>query len=1074
MRKYKLKYQTGGYTWNNPDSVIPDNIYNQPLYRMDPNTGQPIVIPTEEVPEIAPNRSGIDAFMHSPFGMSTQNQYQRRGYDMNIDYDNNSVQYSKGTGQMLDNPYVKDFNLLATGVTGVANWMSNNRLKNQEEQQVSASLQPRYWQNMERYGLNNIPAYTQYGGVGSEEPWMIEGIAHPGVFYGDTSVYNSYSLRPGMRQNGGPSPEKAAEILHDGTIRGKPITDRQRKYFGAIMSAAQKAKKQTGGTVASGPVAPKGYKPLTQQQRQDWNGFVQYLNRDVKIGGSQELDNRSNALGLNYLNEYAKAHPGFSITPNMVPYVQYEFQSLNSNKTLPDINLSGRVKQVVEQQFPQGRVVSDADGWIGSLTSRQGYPIIVPFDEDKDKRFWNLDYQGANDYGLQLDAAREQRKQQMLNSRPAVPSANQTIFQTGGHPIEPLDPAKKGTFKALASRKGMSMDALAADIKSNPDKYSTEAKRKAAFYRNIVKQAGGDIPETYGLPDGLQGLANVEAEEGEVYEDRDGNYNKIADDAGRHEQGGVKLANVNRVLEDTSDKRKDKNSKLLKMSPADIEAMFGFKPKRPMSHAAAFEYVNEQYDKDRKRYTDAMSSLSDRKNLDKYMQNSATLDAQNIQTVPDPSEVFDALYMHQEAIKEAGGIADDGGNKAKKGGKYKYQTGGEVPFNPYSGGATPRGRTTPAGNSNAFAFQGGLPALIQKWQQAGFDMTGVNTPSQFQERTYDQLLSTPEGRDVLRDMWNQGNTAKGIKQNLLTDRYPTGNFKGSDLTDADLSTLRAAYADNLLGVRTITPSVVRTDIPGTPPQSPPVMVPTPPNPGVVIPPRRPDQPHSRFYEPTYWDELAPGALSLADSMNREPELYNPAEFHQLRYKLQDPSAAMAANQADYNAAAETIGNTPVGTGVALSNLSNLTAQKYKANNQIMGQYDNQNANIKNQEILYNTQVRDKQSLADAQSRGEYYRNVLLSRDNQRLQRLKAIEDLGRVAQLKRRQNRSGNLILQTTPAFDQYGEYNGYQYIPYLNPALGVTPLSLPTATKGTKGTTTTETTYTNGNGVSRKVVKKG
>lgn len=34
------------------------------------------------------------------------------------------------------------------------------------------------------------------------------------------------------------SKRKAAEMLHDGTVHGKPITDRQRRYFGAIASGA--------------------------------------------------------------------------------------------------------------------------------------------------------------------------------------------------------------------------------------------------------------------------------------------------------------------------------------------------------------------------------------------------------------------------------------------------------------------------------------------------------------------------------------------------------------------------------------------------------------------------------------------------------------------------------------------------------------------------------------------------------------------------------------------------------------------------------------------------------------------
>jgi hypothetical protein len=68
-------------------------------------------------------------------------------------------------------------------------------------------------------------------------------------------------------------------------------------------------------------------------------------------------------------------------------------------------------------------------------------------------------------------------------------------------------------------------------------------------------------------------------------------------------------------------------------------------------------------------------------------------------------------------------------------------------------------------------------------------------------------------------------------------------------------------------------------------------------------------------------------------------------------------------------------------------------------------------------------------MMDAQTRGKYYRDVQIARENQRQQRLKAIEDISRVVAMKRRQNASGDLVLKLSPAFDQFGEYNGYQQL---------------------------------------------
>lgn len=38
------------------------------------------------------------------------------------------------------------------------------------------------------------------------------------------------------------TPAKAKKILKDGTLHGKPLTDKQRKFFGAIAGRAKKKK----------------------------------------------------------------------------------------------------------------------------------------------------------------------------------------------------------------------------------------------------------------------------------------------------------------------------------------------------------------------------------------------------------------------------------------------------------------------------------------------------------------------------------------------------------------------------------------------------------------------------------------------------------------------------------------------------------------------------------------------------------------------------------------------------------------------------------------------------------------
>jgi len=143
--------------------------------------------------------------------------------------------------------------------------------------------------------------------------------------------------------------------------------------------------------------SPKGYKPLSQKNRSDWNAFARFLNKDKKIGGSPELDDRTNAKGLALLDEFKKLHPDFTITPDMVKHIQYEFQQLKNTNSLPDTKPEGRVKTLVQDYF-KDRDISAVDGWIGSKTSRQGYPEVTEFSDDPQKRYWGLDYSGASKY----------------------------------------------------------------------------------------------------------------------------------------------------------------------------------------------------------------------------------------------------------------------------------------------------------------------------------------------------------------------------------------------------------------------------------------------------------------------------------------------------------------------------------------------------------------------------------------------------------------------------------------------------------------------------------------------------
>lgn len=78
---------------------------------------------------------------------------------------------------------------------------------------------------------------------------------------------------------------------------------------------------------------------------------------------------------------------------------------------------------------------------------------------------------------------------QMKYKKGGTPFIAMAYFEDGGIKI---DPAKKGTFKAQATRMGMSVQEAAEAILNAPEgRYSPEMRRKANFARNFAKEYGG-------------------------------------------------------------------------------------------------------------------------------------------------------------------------------------------------------------------------------------------------------------------------------------------------------------------------------------------------------------------------------------------------------------------------------------------------------------------------------------------------------------------------------------------------------------------------------------------------------
>lgn len=106
----------------------------------------------------------------------------------------------------------------------------------------------------------------------------------------------------------------------------------------------------------------------------------------------------------------------------------------------------------------------------------------------------------------------------------------------------------------------------------------------------------------------------------------------------------------------------------------------------------------------------------------------------------------------------------------------------------YKGGKS----STPTGMSNKFSYKGGLTSYLDEAKRKGLDVSNVSSASDLQSRIYDNLMSSPDGQSILKNMWSKfGDTLKG-----------SGKVLPENLTDKDLAGLKSSFVDDKLGART--------------------------------------------------------------------------------------------------------------------------------------------------------------------------------------------------------------------------------------------------------------------------------
>jgi len=123
--------------------------------------------------------------------------------------------------------------------------------------------------------------------------------------------------------------------------------------------------------MASGTPIP----PLTDQQKIQWNRFIDFMDKEG-YKGSDQLDNRDTNMGKFLFQKFKSKNPDVTITYDDVPRVQADLQNyrqhlINQYKSGKMVDKHNDIKDPDKEIMPG---LSQVDGWLGSKTSSYKFP----------------------------------------------------------------------------------------------------------------------------------------------------------------------------------------------------------------------------------------------------------------------------------------------------------------------------------------------------------------------------------------------------------------------------------------------------------------------------------------------------------------------------------------------------------------------------------------------------------------------------------------------------------------------------------------------------------------------------
>jgi hypothetical protein len=550
--------------------------------------------------------------------------------------------------------------------------------------------------------------------------------------------------------------------------------------------------------------------------------------------------------------------------------------------------------------------------------------------------------------------------------------------------------------------------------RKNSNKLDIELLKNPKALEQYIKNKGyKNVKENFQT--GGRSANSIIAEAGEVYQSPDQQIFKIGDHLDDHDDasGGVKINNAERILEDTGDKRNDPMSKALLLKPDELLQLTGVKSKKPVTHSKAFELAKENNNKELK-FTEKYL----KKNVDDissspnniYAKNSLNLNLLKLDTIPTDGETFDKIFDHQESIKNLIGMAaqDD---KAQYGGIKSYR--GDK-FN----------KTNASKYSTAdwqkFAQDVGFPGGdTRKFQEFLFNMNGDRGTPDLQTPIIGlhEQFGNPNTPPSSKSIYNWFDNRLGHRWDAAYDTY-YNNQPQDGVPQAQNPT-----GDDYLPLNTLD-GIIPQDQNPSQQQGSNRSINTIPN------------PTSQFKAPLKWYDTAAATSAYLGALQRKNVKYNGIDIIAPQAKYIDPAPQLAGIQGDYNAGLNILPEN----GVGYANQANLFAQKYKADNQVLGNTNNINNGIWNQNEQAVVNTKNSQSQADQQARQVFETKQLQGMSAQRQQLFQSLKDITGTIAANARYQREGNLLLKLFPNFDQKGNYNNNPF-KFTNPASTSSPL---------------------------------